>query len=152
MTTAQRDIVSYGVIIVFCAAMLAWGIPTYSPEYPGYGMPASTVPSIAVGLMLLLSLTGLVRTLSTFRRERQDKKEERRVVIHWLYLVCFLLPCFLLMPAMHLAGFVPAGMLFMLIIQLFCGQRRIAPLVLVTALPVLIVYVLMRYGLGVPMP
>ena len=57
-----------------------------------------------------------------------------------------------MMPAMHYLGFIPAGVLFLLVIQLSCGQRHPVPLVLVAVLPVVLVYLLMRYVLSVPMP
>jgi uncharacterized membrane protein (UPF0136 family) len=56
------------------------------------------------------------------------------------------------MPAMKLAGFIPAGLAFMLLIQYLCGQRKPVPAVLTAVGTVSALYAVMRYGLGVPMP
>jgi len=148
MTEIKRDVISYGFVAMLSGAFLLWVIPAFSPEYPGYGAPPTLMPNVAACLMLGLSLLGLVRTV--LRRRRADGGTADGV--RWRHLFLFFLPCGLMMPAMHHLGFIPAGLLFMAFIQLACGQRRIAPLVLVAALPVLAVYLLMRYALGVPMP
>ncbi len=150
MTRSQRDTISYAFVAVLSAFLLLWGIPAFSPEYPGYGVPASLVPNIAAGAMLLLALLGLLRTALARRHEPSAPAQGKTIC--WLHLARFLVPCFLLMPAMSFFGFVPAGVGFLGLIQFFCGQREPLPLILVAALPVLLVWVIMRYGLGVPMP
>lgn len=149
MTVLQRDTFSYGFIVVFSGALLLWGIPAFTPEYPGYGVPASLVPNVAAGFMLLLALLGLIRT---FLARRKEETASTGKLIFWQHLARFLVPCFLLMPAMSFLGFLPAGIGFLFLIQVFCGQRKPIPLILVSILPVLTVWLLMRYGLGVPMP
>ena len=37
MSRIKRDSIGYLVVIGFCLLMLTWGIPNYTPEYPGYG-------------------------------------------------------------------------------------------------------------------
>ena len=59
MTELQRDTLAYGVVAAASAYLLIWIIPAYTPEYPGYGVPASLLPDIAAGFMLALSLLGL---------------------------------------------------------------------------------------------
>jgi hypothetical protein len=56
------------------------------------------------------------------------------------------------MPAMQWIGFIPAGILFLIIIQILCGQRKPVKTALVAIIPVFILYLAMRYGLSVPMP
>ncbi len=150
MTATKRDIISYGFVLLFCLALLIYVIPAFSPEYPGYGVPATLVPNIASGAMLCLALTGLAKTFFKNRRVRQG--ETISFTIHWLHLAVFFLPCLLLMPAMHHLGFIPSGITFLLLLQWICGQRSWISLALVSILPVVLVYVIMRYGLGVPMP
>lgn len=152
MTTDRRNLISYTFVAAFSVAMLVWGIPAYSPEYPGYGVPASTLPNVAAGFMLFLSALGLLQTLLGSRHA--GKKEETAPVasIRWGHLARFFVPCILLMPAMKLVGFIPAGIAFLVLIQLFCGQKKPLVLLLVAVVPVLVMYGLMRYGLGVPMP
>ena len=60
MTELQRDTLAYGVVAAASAYLLIWIIPAYTPEYPGYGVPASLLPDIAAGFMLALSLLGPV--------------------------------------------------------------------------------------------
>lgn len=171
MTERQRDMLAYGVVAVAGGNLLLWIIPACTPEYPGYGVPASLLPNIAAGFMLALSLLGLVRSALASRAERREagaqgadgasqetekagKGEEMPAAhrVRWLHLARFLIPCALLMPAMSWIGFIPAGVAFMAVIQYFCGQRRPPAFALVAALPVLAVYAVMRFGLGVPMP
>ncbi|MEI3478464.1 MAG: tripartite tricarboxylate transporter TctB family protein [Bilophila sp.] len=230
MTERQRDMLAYGVVALAGGTLLLWIIPAYTPEYPGYGVPASLLPDLAAGFMLALSLLGLVRAVLASRAERREngaapdqgpahtalgnaataseggpagsavacsdastrtatgeaataggKAEDGTAAvqgvdgamrsaeaeeaekteadplpaasrIQWLHLARFLIPCALLMPAMSWIGFIPAGVAFMAVIQYFCGQRRPLAFALVAALPVLTVYAVMRFGLGVPMP
>lgn len=60
MVERQRNILAYSVVIVVSIVMLAWVIPTWSPEYPGYGVPATLVPDASCALMLLLATLGCV--------------------------------------------------------------------------------------------
>ena len=150
MTATKRDIISYGFVFLFSLAMLLYVIPTFSPEYPGYGVPATLVPNIACGSMLFLALTGLAKTFVKSRRDGAG--ETISFSIRWLHLAMLFLPCLLLMPAMHHLGFIPSGIVFLLLLQWICGQRAWISLALVSVLPVVLVYVIMRYGLGVPMP
>ena len=230
MTERHGDMLAYGVVALAGGTLLLWIIPAYTPEYPGYGVPASLLPDIAAGFMLALSLLGLVRAVLASRAERREtgaapghgpahtapgnaataseggpadsavacsgasafptsgvaspvmgkaedgtagvqgadgatrsaEAEEAEKTeadplpaasrIQWLHLARFLIPCALLMPAMSWIGFIPAGVAFMAVIQYFCGQRRPLAFALVAALPVLTVYAVMRFGLGVPMP
>jgi hypothetical protein len=136
---------------------LIWVIPTYTPAYPGYGVPASMVPNVTVGGILLLSVLALVRNLITQARTRQQHLQEgvqggQVDRVHLLHLVKFLLPCILLMPAMKWLGFLPAAIMFMLVIQFFCNQRKPVALILVALIPPGIIYAAMRFLLGVPMP
>lgn len=149
MTATKRDIISYGFVLLFSLALLIYVIPAFSPEYPGYGVPATLVPNIASGAMLCLALIGLAKTF--FKSRRVSQGETISFTIRWLHLAVFFLPCLLLMPAMHL-GFIPSGIAFLLLLQWICGQRSWISLALVSVLPVVLVYVIMRYGLGVPMP
>ena len=150
MTELQRDTLAYGVVAAASAYLLIWIIPAYTPEYPGYGVPASLLPDIAAGFMLALSLLGLGQ--AALSRRKAEKSRGRQTAVRWRHLACFLIPCALLMPAMSLFGFLPAGIAFMVVIQIGCGQRRWLPMTLVAVAPVLLVYAIMRFGLGVPMP
>ena len=109
MTELQRDTLAYGVVAAASAYLLIWIIPAYTPEYPGYGVPASLLPDIAAGFMLALSLLGLGRAALS-RRKAEKSGGGGQTAVRWL------------------------------------------PMTLVAVAPVLLVYAIMRFGLGVPMP
>ena len=116
---------------------------TYSPHFvrTKYGL----------GDFQFLTLLGLGRAALSWRKAEKSGGDGQTAV-RWRHLACFLIPCALLMPAMSLFGFLPAGIAFMVVIQIGCGQRRWFPMTLVSVAPVLLVYAIMRFGLGVPMP
>lgn len=164
MTGPQRDSLLFSGIVLCCVFCLAWVIPTYTPAYPGYGVPGSLVPNVAVSTILALSVLALISSLlASYRAGRDQKKQQpdKSQVdrIHLSHLVLFMVPSFLLMPTIKKLGFLPydlgfiiSGIVFMLIMQWLCGQRKPVPLVLVAVIPVGVIYTAIRFGLGVPMP
>lgn len=159
MTIRQRDNLIYGCIAFGGAAFLLWIIPAYSPPYPGYGVSASLLPNVTVGIILALSVLALIRNFLSYVLVKPGKPEGSRAAVagladrvHLWHLARFMIPCALLMPAMKWVGFIPAGLVFMLVIQYFCGQRKPVSAVLVAVGLVGILFAAMRYGLGVPMP
>ena len=163
MTRRQRENLIYGGIAVGCVIFLLWVIPAQTPPYPGYGVSAALLPDVAFGIVLLLSMLLLLHNLLAYRAEKSKRKpatpEElasREInpedKVHFWRLALFMIPCLLLMPAMEWIGFIPAGIVFMLVLQFLCGQRKPVTLALVAVVPVCIMYAAMRYGLGVPMP
>ena len=157
MTNVQSENCGYGGMIAASLLLLLWLIPSYSPEYPGYGMAATLVPNLAAGFILLLALLGLTRNMLKARRlsrsgEAAGAGAASAAGVAWGHLLRFMLPCALLMPAMSRLGFIPSGVVFMLLVQWFCGQRKPVAMVLVALVPVLTVWALMRFALGVPMP
>ncbi len=165
MTGLQRDNILFSGIVLSCVFFLVWVIPNYTPAYPGYGVPGSLVPNVAVSTILVLSLLVLSANLLTSRRAKADGKKQQRDEspvdrIHLGHLLFFMVPSFLLMPTMkklggilpYDLGFILPGILFMLIMQWLCGQRKPVPLLLVAIIPVGVVYTAIRFGLGVPMP
>lgn len=159
-TTARRDALGYAAMAALSVLLLAWIIPVWSPPWPGYGLPPSLVPNVAAGFLLVLSLWGLARAWPRLKKEdaasarppEEGPGKAARKRPDWLNLLLFVVPCAFLMPAMRAAGFLPAGIAFMLLIQWLCGQRKVLPLILVATLPVLVIWALMRFALGVPMP
>lgn len=159
MTIRARDNVISGGIVLGSLVFLFWVIPAYSPPYPGYGVSASLLPNVTVGIILALAVLSLVRGLLSHllaksetaggSLSRETSQEER---VHLWHLARFMIPSALLLPAMKWAGFIPAGLIFMLLIQYLCGQRKPVPAVLTAVGSVFTLYVAMRYGLGVPMP
>jgi hypothetical protein len=159
MTIRQRDNLIYGCIVLVSAVFLLWTIPAYMPPYPGYGVSASLLPNVSVGIILVLSMLALVRNILAQLLVKHKKPVDSRSAntpqvdrVHLWHLARFMVPCVLLMPAMKWMGFIPAGLVFMLVIQYFCGQRKPLTAVIVAVGMVGILYAAMRYGLGVPMP
>lgn len=165
MTRVQRDTVIHACIALGSVIFLLWIIPAHSPPNPGYGASASLVPNASVGVMLAMSMLALVRNgLAYFlgkaiSPEEGDYPDEDRAngfsqlgQIHWWHLVRFLVPCALFVPAMEWVGFIPAAIAFMLVIQYVCGQRQLVPAAIVALGAVFLMYVAMRYGLGVSPP
>ena len=162
MTRRRRDNLTYGGIALGSSIFISWVIPAQTPPYPGYGVSAALLPNVAFGIILALSVLLMLNNLLAYRAEKSkepaipeerlsgDISQEDRV--RFWRLALFMIPCLLLMPAMKWLGFIPAGIIFMLVIQYFCGQRKPVSLVLVAVVPVGIFYATMRFGLGVPMP
>ena len=146
MSIYQRDMIGYAIILILSWSLYFWGLPAYSPEYPGYGVPASFMPDIAAVCMGLLSILGLVQTV------KKRDKETKAGKMNWIHLIKFFVPCLLLMPAMATIGYLISGMLFLSLIQFLCGQRSAWCLILVSMVPVAVFYALMVYALGVPLP
>ncbi|MEW6670442.1 MAG: tripartite tricarboxylate transporter TctB family protein [Thermodesulfobacteriota bacterium] len=159
MTLRQRDNLIYGGIALGSVAFLVWVIPAYTPPYPGYGVSASLLPNVTVGIILALSVLALIRNILSYVLIKKNKPEESPSAVanpgdkvYLWHLARFMIPCVLLMPAMKWAGFIPAGIAFMLLIQFLCGQRKPVTMVLVAVGLVGALFAVMRYGLGVPMP
>lgn len=156
MTIRLRDNLVYGGIVLFSVVFLIWVIPAYTPAYPGYGIRASLVPNVVVGIILVISALALVRDLLAYLAKKPISPGKGEIPaedkVHLWHLAKFMIPCLLLMPAMKWVGFIQAGAVFMLVIQYICGQRKPVPLVLVTVGTVGILYAVMRYALSVPMP
>ncbi len=164
MTGPQRDNLLFSSIVLCCVVCLVWVIPNYTPAYPGYGVPGSLVPNVAVSTILFLSLLALLSNLVSSSRTRRDNKGQQPDKspvdrIHLSHLLLFMVPSFLMMPTMKKFNFLPydlgfilPGVILMLVMQWLCGQRRPVPLVLVAVIPVGVIYTAIRFGLGVPMP
>ena len=164
MTGPQRDNLLFSSIVLSCVVSLVWVIPNYTPAYPGYGVPGSLVPNVAVSTILFLSLLALLSNLvssSKARRDNRGQQPDKSPVdrIHLSHLLLFMVPSFLMMPTMKKFNFLPydlgfilPGVILMLVMQWLCGQRKPVPLVLVAVIPVGVIYTAIRFGLGVPMP
>ena len=56
MTKSKRENIISGGIALGSVVFLLWIIPAYSPPYPGYGVSASLLPNVTVGIILALSV------------------------------------------------------------------------------------------------
>ncbi len=159
MTGKKRENLVSGGVALGSLVFLLWVIPTFTPPYPGYGVSSALLPNVAFGSILALSLLSLGLNIFSHFKSKSTKPEAGQSGdipsggrVHLWHLACFMIPCILLMPAMKWIGFIPGGLLFMLLIQYLCGQRRPVTMALVAAGTVGFLYAVMRYGLSVPMP
>jgi len=159
MTGKKRENLVSGGIALGSLVFLLWVIPTFTPPYPGYGVSSALLPDVAFGSILALSLLSLGLNIFSHFKSKSTKPEAGQSGdvpsggrVHLWHLVCFMIPCILLMPAMKWIGFIPGGLLFMLLIQYLCGQRRPVTMAIAAAGTVGFLYAVMRYGLSIPMP
>jgi hypothetical protein len=165
VTRIQRDNVIYLCLALGSVIFLVWIIPAYSPPYPGYGASASLAPNVSVGIALAVSVLALVGNAlayflgkalspgeSAYPEEGRSNGFSQLGRMDPWHLIRFMIPCALFVPVMEWAGFIPAAIAFMLVIQYLCGRREPLPALIVTLGAVSLVYVAMRYGFGVPLP
>ena len=68
------------------------------------------------------------------------------------HLASILLPCVLLVVAIEYIGYELASFAFLMIIQFFIGSRRWIQSIVIAVSLVAVLYIVMRYGFGVPVP
>lgn len=145
--------------------MLAWGIPTYTPPYPGYGASPALVPNVSVSVILVMSFLVLGRNaVSMFKGKElppgeSEYPEDAQTTgftqvgrVNLSHLLGFMVPCALFVIAIEYIGYIPASFLFMLAIQYAIGMRTLVQPIIVSFATVAVLYVIMRYGFGVPIP
>lgn len=164
MTRIKRDSIGYLLIIGFCILMLTWAIPVYTPAYPGYGAPPALVPNVAVCVMLLMACISLVRVLVAVLMNKPIPVEESRFPgeggggftqvgrVNLKHLASLMIPCVLLLVAIDYIGYELASFAFLMIIQYVIGTRTWTQAIAVSVILVAVLYVIMRYGFGVPVP
>ena len=166
MSRVTRDALGYIVIIGFCILMLAWAIPTYTPAYPGYGAPPAMVPNVAVSVILVMALVSVVRVLLAVYLNQQMPIEEREYPedveddsgftqvgrVNLKQLLSIIAPCALLVIAVDYVGYAIASFVFLMILQYVIGSRRWLQSIIIAFALVAVLYVVMRYGFGVPVP
>lgn len=161
MTVQTRDNFVSGGIALVSLLFLLWVIPTFTPPYPGYGVSSALLPNIVIGIILALAVlqlvTGLVYQCKVKSSEAEKNQIEDEEIpldkrVHLWHLASFMIPCILLFPALKFMTFIPGALLFLVIIQYLCGQRKILTIAIVAICTTAVLYVAMVYGLGVPLP
>jgi MFS superfamily sulfate permease-like transporter len=164
MTTKTRDNIVAGGIALGSVFFLVWAIPNFTPAYPGYGVSSRLLPNVVISLILALSVLSLVTNIlfhyrtksSVTTEERRAEKEKDEIrpedKVHLWHLAIFMIPCILLFPALRWIGFIPGAILFMMVMQYFCGQRNPLIIVIVAICTAGVIYMAIMYGLKVPMP
>lgn len=146
--------------------MLAWGIPTYTPDYPGYGASPALVPNVAVGVMLFMACLSLLRIgIATYMNKPIPAEESAfpedigddagftqvgRVKLQ--HLASTMIPCVLLVIAIEYISYVFVSFVFLMVFQYVIGNRKWVQSILVSVILTAVLYIVMRYGFGVPVP
>lgn len=166
MTRTIRETIAYLLIVGFCILMLVWAIPTYTPPYPGYGASPALLPNVSVGIMLAMTFLALFRVgLAVFMdkplppEEGQFPEESAEAGgftqvgrVNLKHLAMFLIPSALFVLAIDYIGYIPAALLFLMVIQVAMGSRNWLQSTVLAVAAVAVLYVVMRYGFGVPIP
>ena len=166
MTRTTRDSIGYLVVMAFCLLLLVWAIPNYTPEYPGYGAPADMVPIVATWVMMVMAIISLLRNVvsryldkpipageSEFPEESADGGGFTQVGrVNLVHLGSIMIPCVLLIFAIDTIGYVPASLAFLMLLQVIIGSRHWLQSASIAVALVATLYIIMRYGFGVPVP
>lgn len=166
MTRITRETIAYLVISGFCILMLVWAIPTYTPAYPGYGASPALVPNVAVGVILFMACLSLVRIgLAIYLNKPmppgecefpEDLEEEGGFTqvgrVNLYHLARFMIPSILLIVVIDYIGYLLTSFIFLVTVQYVIGCRKWVQLTVVAVILTLVLYVVMRYGFGVPIP
>ena len=166
MTRTKRDAIAYMVIIGFCILMLAWGIPAYTPAYPGYGASPALVPVVSISVILFMACLSMLRFgIATFmkkplpigEREFPDDLKDGggftqvgRVKLY--HLASVMVPCALLVIAIEYVAYIFVSFVFLMVFQYVIGSRNWGQSITVSTTLTAVLYVVMRYGFGVPVP
>lgn len=146
--------------------MLTWGIPTYTPAYPGYGASPALVPNLSVAVMLFMACLSLLRigiavftnkTITVAESEfPEDMKEEAGFTqvgrVKLRHLASIMIPCVLLVVAIEYIAYMFVSFVFLMIFQYVIGNRNWVQSIVVSVILTAVLYIVMRYGFGVPVP
>jgi len=166
VTRLKRDSIGYLVVIGFCVLLITWAIPVYTPAYPGYGASPALVGYVAAGVMLFMACLSLARVLVALRFGRPIPSREREFPedlddgagftqvgrVNLRHLASLMLPCLLLLVAIGYLGYELTSFVFLMLLQFAIGSRRWLQSVVVSISLVVVLFVVMRYGFGVPVP
>jgi len=165
VTRIQRETIANLVIVGFCLVMFFWAIPTYTPKYPGYGASPRLVPNVAVGIMMAMAGLSLVRLFLArfagktlppaehyYPEEAQSTGFTQIGRINLRNLALFMIPSILLVVGIEDLGYVPTAFLFLMVLQYVIGNRRWIQMTVLSVVVVAVMYIIMRYGFGVPVP
>jgi hypothetical protein len=166
VTRIKRDAIAYLLIVGFCIFMLTWAIPIYTPPYPGYGASPALVPNVSVCVMLFMACLSLIRVGVALYMKKPIVAEESefpedleedggftqvgRVKIY--HLASLMIPCVLLVVVIEYIGYMLASFAFLMILQYVIGSRRWIQSIVVSIVLTAVLFIVMRYGFGVPVP
>jgi len=158
--------IAYLLIIVFSIVLFTWAIPTYTPAYPGYGASPALVPNVAVGVMMFMAILSLVTVAIALYTKKTLPKEETEFPedledgggftqigrVNLYHLARIMIPCVLLVVAIEYIGYMLASFAFLMVLQYIIGSRKWLQSIVVSITLTAVLYIIMRYGFGVPVP
>lgn len=140
--------------IFFCIAsvvMLLWLIPRFTPEGIGMGMAPATLPNVLSVIILIFSLSVIVKNLKSAKQAGQEIPSPLPLSL-WVHLALFGFVLFCTMPLMAKLGFLPGTFISLTCLQLLSGQKKIIVLLFVSISTSLILWGALHYLLNVPLP
>ncbi|MAW69622.1 MAG: hypothetical protein CL391_01995 [Acidiferrobacteraceae bacterium] len=165
MTRLERDTYGYLFLVGLCLVLLLWAIPNYTPEYPGYGAPPDLVPIVAVCVMLFMLCLSLLRVVISryfgkpvpagevdFPDETGESGFSQVGRVSLTHLARIILPCAVFLALIDRFGYIPISLIFLMALQFLIGSRRWLQSSVISIGLVATLYVVMRYGFGVPVP
>lgn len=166
MTRIKRDTIAYLLIIGFCIVMLSWAIPAYTPAYPGYGASPALMSNVAVGVMLFMAILSLITIGIAIYTKKPIPAEESEFPedleqgggftqvgrLNMSHLASIMIPCVLLVAAIEYIGYMLASFAFLMVLQYVIGSRKWTQSIVLSIVLTAVLYIVMRYGFGVPVP
>ena len=133
-----------GVLFIFVI------IPQQTGEGEEFGMAPAGLPTAAMVIIVGLSLILLFQSISS-KGDPSDGKPplEGR---NWLNIGIYSALLFLSLGAIKVIGFIPGGILSIAAFAVLMGARNPISIGLVAAIPPVLLYFALRYGLRVPLP
>ena len=146
--------------------MLSWAIPTYTPPYPGYGASPAMVPVVSICVMLFMACLSMIRSGLSLYTKKPMPAEEREFPedleqgsgftqvgrVNLPHLASIMIPCVLLVVAIEFIGYAIASFIFLMVLQYIIGSRNWVQSTLIAIILTAVLYIVMRYGFGVPVP
>ena len=145
----KADITAACVLIVFGLAMLFVIIPAQTESGEEYGVPPSTMPLAATGLVTAMAVLLLIQRL---RKPREGGEPNPIRAKQWLHIGGFTLFLALGLALIKYLHFIPGGIVFIAALMLITGQRKPLTIALVSGLTPCLVYSALWYGLRIPLP
>ena len=116
--------------------------------------------------MLIMAIISLARIGLALRLNKPIPAEEREFPqdvgddsgftqvgrVNLIHLASIMIPSVLLLASIDYIGYLPASFVFLMILQFIIGSRRWLQSIVVSVALVAALYVVMRYGFGVPVP
>ncbi len=133
----------------FGILLLLWIIPTQTPEYPGYGMPADLLPSILAWIIIVAASIDLLKTIIMHTGKGVPARISLASMFHLLGFIAVLGGA---MPIMQLCGYFIGSLIVMLCLCLLCRERKPVRMGIVAACSIACVWGALWKGLSVMLP